>query len=397
VTPAIPPAAGDRLSSLDAVRGLAMVVMALDHVREFFHAGSLLHSPTDLAAATPAEFLTRWVTHFCAPAFVLLAGAGAYLWAEHGRSRRELSWFLLTRGLWLVVVELTVVRCLGWYFNFDYRDSPGQVIWAIGWAMVALTALVYLPRLAIAVVAVGLLAGHNLYDDVESEAFGPLGWLWSILHSGEHIEVLPGRTFRPVYPLLPWIGVMAAGYVCGPWMGPQNPHRRRTFLTVGIGLSVAFLVLRGLNFYGDPNRWSAHTDPLYTALDFLNCEKYPPSLLYLLMTLGPTFLLLALFEGRTGAATAPLVTLGRVPFFFYVVHLAVIHGLAVLLSLWRYGDASWLFVSPPWDQDLYPKGYGYSLPVVYALYGLVLLLMWPVCRWYAGLKRCRHDWWLSYL
>jgi uncharacterized membrane protein len=371
--------------------------MALDHVRDFFHAGSLLHSPTDLAAATPAEFLTRWVTHFCAPAFVLLAGVSAFLWEEHGRTRRELSWFLLTRGLWLVVVELTLVRDLGWYWNFNYRDTPAQVIWAIGWSMVALAGLVYLPRWAIAAVAVALIAGHNLFDGVKPEAFGGLGWLWSILHSGDSIEVLPGRTFRPVYPLLPWIGVLAAGYVCGPWMTTDGPHRRRYFLTAGLGLTLAFVVLRGLNVYGEPDRWTVHSDALSTVLSFLNCTKYPPSLLYLLMTLGPTFLLLALFEGKVGAAAGPLVTLGRVPFFFYVVHLAVIHGLAVLLSLLRYGDASWLFVGPPWNPDVYPKGYGYSLPVVYALYVLVLLLMWPACRWYADLKRRRHDWWLSYL
>src|SRR5947209_15228491 len=239
----VQPAAGDRMKSIDAVRGLAMVVMALDHVRDFFHADSLLHSPTDLNYATPAEFLTRWVTNFCAPAFVLLAGVGAFLWADHGRSRRELSWFLLTRGLWLVLMELTVIRCLGWYFNFNYHDTPGQVIWAIGWSMIVLGGLVYLPRWPVAVVAVTLMAGHNLLDDVTPDTFGRLGWLWAILHSGDRLEVLPGKTFRPVYPLLPWIGVLAAGYVCGPWMSPHNPHRRRFFLGVGLALTLAFLGL----------------------------------------------------------------------------------------------------------------------------------------------------------
>jgi uncharacterized membrane protein len=391
------------MKSIDAVRGLAIVVMALDHVRDFFYAGSLLHSPTDLAAATPAEFLTRWVTNFCAPAFVLLAGVGAFLWAEHGRSRRELSWFLLTRGLWLVVVELTLVRDLGWYFNFDYRDTPGQVIWAIGWSMVALAGLVWLPRGVLAAVAVVIIAGHNLLDDVKPEAFGRLGWLWAILHAGGKLEVLPGRVFRPVYPLLPWIGVLAAGYVLGPWMSPHYLHRRRFFLRTGLALCLAFVALRALNVYGDPAPWSVRQNTLYTAFSFINCEKYPPSLLFLLMTLGPTFLLLALFEYREGRGdratkeAGPLVTLGRVPFFFYVVHLTVIHGLAVLLSLLRYGAAGWLFVSPPWDPDVYPEGYGYSLPVVYAIYGLVLLILWPACRWYAAFKRSHRCWWLSYL
>jgi uncharacterized membrane protein len=398
-SPAPAPPAGDRMKSVDAVRGLAIVVMALDHVREFFHAGSLLHSPTDLSSATPAEFLTRWVTHFCAPAFVFLAGVAAFLWQDHGRSKRELSWFLLTRGLWLVVVELTVIRCLGWYFNFDYRDTPGQVIWAIGWSMVALAGLVYLPRWALAGVAVAILAGHNRLDDVPPDAFGRLGWLWSILHSGDRLEVLPGRVFRPVYPLLPWIGVLAAGYACGPWMSPHNPHRRRFFLVLGVALTLGFVVLRALNVYGDPDPWSVRQDGLYTAFSFVNCQKYPPSLLSLLMTLGPTFLLLYVFEHREGAAAAgPLVTLGRVPFFFYVLHLFVIHALAVLLSLLRYGRAAWLFVTPPpWDADVYPEGYGYSLPVVYAIYVLVLAILWPACRWYADYKRRHKAWWLSYV
>jgi uncharacterized membrane protein len=388
------------MKSIDAVRGLAMVVMALDHVRDFFFTNNLRYSPTNLDAATPAVFLTRWITNFCAPAFVLLAGVGAYLWVHHGRSRRELSWFLLTRGLWLIVLELTVIRCLGWYFNFNYRDTPGQVIWAIGWSLIALAGLVYLPSWTIGIVAVVLIAGHNLGDNVEPETFGSLGWLWAILHSGESLEVLPGRIFRPVYPLLPWIGVLAAGFVCGPWMSSQSPHRHRFFLGTGVTLILMFVLLRGLHGYGDPTPWSVHRDGLYTAFSFVNCTKYPPSLLFLLMTLGPTFLMLAWFERERALTPKPLVTLGRVPLFFYVVHLTVIHGLAVLLSLLRYGRTDWLFETPPWAPDaaeIYPEGYGYSLPVVYGLYLLVLLTLWPACRWYAAFKRHHHDWWLSYV
>jgi uncharacterized membrane protein len=374
-----------------------MVVMALDHVREFFHADNLLYSPTDLDRTTAAAFLTRWVTHFCAPAFVLLTGVGAFLWAAHGRSRRELSWFLITRGLWLIFLELTVIRCLGWYFNFDYHDVPGQVIWAIGWSMIALAGLVHLPRGAIAAVAIILIAGHNLTDDVKASDFGPLGWLWAILHSGDPLHPLPGVTFRPVYTLLPWIGVMAAGYVCGPWMAPNFPHRRRRLAAVGAALTLAFLVLRALNVYGDPDPWTVESNWLFTAFSFANCTKYPPSLLFLLMTIGPTFLLLAWLEGRRGAALKPLVTFGRVPLFFYLIHLPLIHGLAVLLSYLKYGAADWLFVSPPWSTEVYPEGYGYSLPVVYAIWALVLVVMWPACEWYARLKRHSHGWFLSYL
>jgi uncharacterized membrane protein len=388
------------MKSIDAIRGLAMVLMALDHVRDFFHANNLSHLPMDLEATTAGVFLTRWITNFCAPSFVLLTGVGAFLWAERGKSRRELSQFLLTRGLWLILLELTVIRCLGWYFNFNYHDVPGTVIWAIGWSMIALAGLVYLPRWALAVVAATLLATHNLWDDVGSEAFGPFSWLWAVLHSGDTIEPLPGVAFRPVYPLLPWIGVLAAGYVVGPWMSPSYPRRGRLFLGVGVALTLGFLVLRGLNVYGDPEPWSVHQNGLFTAFSFVNCEKYPPSLLYLLMTLGPTFLLLAGLERWPAAAPRPLVTLGRVPLFFYLLHLPLIHGLAVLLSVLRYGEASWLFQEPPWAPGcaaFYPEGYGYDLVGVYTLCGLVLVLLWPACGWYAELKRRRRTWWLSYL
>ena len=391
---------GQRMLSIDAVRGLVMVLMALDHVRDFFHATNLVHSPTHLDSTTAAVFLTRWVTNFCAPAFVLLTGMGAFLWAERGKSVRELSDFLFTRGLWLVLLELTVIRCLGWYFNFDYHDVPGTVIWAIGWSMVVLAGLVYLPRRVILAVAVTLIATHNLWDDVEPAAFGRFGWLWSVLHSGNTLEPLPGVTFRPVYPLLPWIGVIAAGYAIGLWVSPSYPHRRRLFLGLGVALTLAFVVLRAVNVYGDPAPWSVQRNGLFTVFSFVNCEKYPPSLLYLLMTLGPAFLLLAALEAWPAAALKPLVTLGRVPLFFYLLHLPLIHGLAVGLSFLRYGRASWLFQEPPWSPgsaDIYPQGYGYNLLAVYALCGLVLLLLWPVCEWYAELKRRHHTWWLSYL
>jgi uncharacterized membrane protein len=386
------------MTSIDAVRGLAMVLMALDHVRDFFHAGNLMHSPTDLDQTTPAVFLTRWITHFCAPSFVLLTGTGAFLWAQRGKTRGELAQLLLTRGLWLILLELTVIRCLGWYFNFDYRDVPGTVIWAIGCSMIALAGLVYLPRGVLAVVAVTLVATHNLWDNVEPEVFGGFGWLWAILHSGDSLELLPGVAFRPVYPLLPWVGVIALGYVCGPWMSPSYPRRGRLFLGVGVALTLAFVALRALNVYGDPAPWSVQRNLLFTVFDFIACEKYPPSLLYLLMTLGPTFLVLACFE--RWAAPQLLVTLGRVPLFFYLLHLPLIHGLAVLLSFLRHGEANGLFAEPPWSPacaDIYPQGYGYSLPEVYALCTLVLLILWPACVWYAQLKRRHRAWWLSYL
>jgi len=393
-------ALGERMKSIDAVRGLAMVLMALDHCRDFFFAQNLVHSATDLSTTTTAIFLTRWITNFCAPAFVLLTGVGAYLWAQRGKTHRELSQYLLSRGLWLILLELTIIRCLGWYFNFDYHDVPGTVIWAIGWSMVALAVLIYVPRPALLVVAVTIMLAHNLWDDVEPSAFGPFGWLWAILHSGDSLQPLPGVSFRPVYPLLPWIGVMATGYAIGPWMSPKYPHRQRLFVGIGVAVTLAFILVRGLNFYGDPEPWHLQRNALFTVFSFVNCVKYPPSCLYLLMTLGPTFLLLGLLEWRPAVAPQPVVTLGRVPLFFYLLHLPLIHGLAVVLSFLRYGQANWLFESPPWSPgsaDIYPPGYGYNLLGVYALYFLVLLMLWPVCRWYADLKRRHHVWWLTYL
>ena len=378
-----------RLQSIDLLRGLAIVLMALDHTRDFF--GATGPNPRDIT--DPAVFLTRWVTHFCAPTFILLAGVSAYLYGSHKRSVGQLSWFLLTRGLWLIFIEFTLVR-FGWNLNFDLKLFFAGVMWVIGASMIVLAGLVYLPERAIAAIALIMIAGHNLLDGVRAERFGNLGWLWNFLHQPALLHIGAQSEFLVVYALVPWAGVMAMGYALGPVFKLDPSARRRLLLWGGTALIAGFVLLRATNLYGDPAPWGVQDTALGTLLSFINCEKYPPSLLYLMMTLGPALVLLALFEHVHGRIADWLTTFGRVPFLFYVVHLPVIHALAVGLAWFTVGDAGFMFghAVPP-----KPPGYGLGLPGIYALWLLMLVMLYPLCHWFAALKRSRHDWWLSYL
>ena len=376
-----------------------MIIMALDHTRDFF-SKDLAFDPTDLGRTFPALFLTRWITHYCAPVFIFLAGTGAFLSTGRGKSRGELSRFLLTRGLWLVLLELTWVRCLGWQFNFDLHFTFGAVIWAIGWSMVALAVLVFLPLRWVTAFGLLMIASHNLFDSVKPESWGSLGWLWKILHSGGMILPAKGYRFAAGYPLVPWIGVMAAGYGFGSLLLREPVERRRWLFGLGATLTLLFILLRAINIYGDPRPWSGQKNSLFTLFSFINCHKYPPSLLYLLMTLGPALLVLAALDRGMFRWLKPLLVFGRVPLFYYLLHLPLIHGLAVLASYWAYGRADWWFANPPEGPDapiLRPADYGYGLPVVYLVWIGVVLVLYPVCRWFAGVKRRRRDPWLSYL
>jgi uncharacterized membrane protein len=381
-----------RLDSVDLLRGLVMVVMALDHVRGFLHSATPLFDPTDLARTTPALFSTRWVTHFCAPVFVFLAGTGAFLSGARGKTRGELSRFLLTRGLWLVLLELTVIR-LALTFDPTYRLTPLQVIWAIGWSMVVLSALVRLPAWAVTTFGVAMIALHNLLDPLRSASFGPLGWLWAILHTGEPLEPFAGRQFIPLYPLIPWIGVMAVGYGFGRVFLLERERRRRLLLRLGVGLTLAFVVLRALNFYGDPRPWSVQGSGLFTLFSFVNTQKYPPSLLFLLMTLGPALVALRLFDREAGPVSRLLVTFGRAPLFYYVLHLYLIQILTIVFAVVRYGPR----VGEAFAGGRLPPDYGYGLWVVYAVWAGVVAALYLPTRWFADLKRRRREAWLSYL
>ena len=378
-----------RIDSIDLLRGLIMLLMALDHTRDFF-------APSGMDVrnvADPGLFLTRWITHFCAPLFIFLAGTSAYLYGTRGRTVGEVSRFLLTRGLWLIVIEFTVVR-LGWTFSFDLNFFVAQVIWAIGATMVALAALVYLPRWAIAAVVLAMIGGHNLLDGIRAEHWGAAGGLWTLLHQRGLLLLGPDTKLYVLYPLIPWIGVMAAGYALGPVFELDSTARRRWLLGLGTLVSMGFVVLRAINLYGDPAPWVAQNDWIATLLSFLNCEKYPPSLLYLAMTLGPGLLLLAAFESARGWLADAITTYGRVPFFYYVLHIFAIHALAVAFAWLTVGNAAWLFGDPPLDK---PASYGLSLPGVYLVWLLVILALYPACRWFASVKQRRREWWWSYL
>jgi uncharacterized membrane protein len=379
-----------RIESIDVVRGVIMILMALDHVRDFFGSSSV--SPTDLSQTTIPLFLTRWITHFCAPVFFLLTGAGAYL-SSRRKSKRELSQFLFIRGLWLFFLELVVTRGLGWQFNFDYHVTMLIVLWALGWAMIVLSLLVYLPASVATMFGVVMIASHNLFDSVQSSNL-----LWSILHLPNFIVNHPGHIVFVAYPLIPWMGVTAAGYGLGQIYGWPSVRRRAFLLPFGLGLTAAFFLLRGINVYGEPQRWATQRSAAFTALSFLNTTKYPPSLLFLLMTLGPAMLFLWAVDARTPRWLRPTLIFGKVPMFYYLMHIPLVHLLAIAVCYVRYGQVHWMFESPSLGQFPItpPPGWGYSLPIVYLVWAVIVLTLYPLCRWFAGLKQRRSDAWLSY-
>ncbi|HMB81937.1 MAG TPA: heparan-alpha-glucosaminide N-acetyltransferase domain-containing protein [Vicinamibacterales bacterium] len=379
-----------RIESVDVVRGAIMIVMALDHTRDFF--GMPGDNPTNLSRASAALFLTRWITHFCAPVFFLLTGTGAYL-ALRKRSIGALSSFLFTRGLWLIVLEVVVLRCLGYQFNFDYRLTLLIVLWALGWSMITLSALVRLPLPAITAFGLVLIAGHNLLDGIRPTT----AWL-TMLH-GQGFVINGSHAVFVAYPLIPWVGVTAVGFGLGRIYDWPGERRRAFLLRAGLLLSAAFIVLRGVNMYGDPSRWRHQASSITTVLSFLNATKQPPSLLFLLMTLGPALLLLCAAERGTPRWLQAALVLGKAPLFYYVLHFMLLHLLAVGVAYARYGDAHWMFESP--DVANYPftppPGWGFPLPVVYAIWIGVVVALYPLCAWFADLKQRRRDPWLSYL
>ena len=380
-----------RLTSIDILRGIVMILMALDHVRDFFGVPGV--SPTNLAQTTVPLFFTRWITHICAPVFFLLTGTGALL-LRGRKSIPELSRFLATRGVWLILLELTLIRCLGFQFNFDYQVTLLVVIWALGWAMIVLAALVWLPVSAVLAFGIVTIAGHNLLDGVRSTH--PL---WVILHAPGFVVNRPGFVVFAAYTLIPWVGVTAVGYALGQ-IYRWNPDARRAFLLrCGLALMVAFVVLRTWNVYGDPVPWAAQGSTALTLVSFLNVTKYPPSLLFLLMTLGPAALILRALDDEVPRVLRAALVFGRVPLFYFVLHLPLIHLLAVTVCYWQNGAIHWMFESP--DLGSYPftapPGWGLSLPMIYLLWALVVALLYPICRWFASIKQRRTDAWLSYL
>jgi uncharacterized membrane protein len=415
-TEAIAPPRPARLEAVDLLRGLVMVIMALDHVRDFF-GNQLLQDPTNLKTTTPELFFTRWITHFCAPTFIFLAGTGAFLQGVRGKSKSELSWFLFTRGLWLAFFEVVVNRIF-WMFNFDFIHHGAGVFWAIGWSMVVLSWLIYLPTALVAMIGVAIISLHNLLDGLSASQMHIRDWLWVILHQPGDAEVVNGITFGTGYCLIPWIGVMAAGYGFGALLQLEPKIRRPFLLFLGMVITAMFIIVRldnvqdvprsasedlsqnanshFANGYGDPHPWQFQTNRTRTFLSFLNCTKYPASLLYLLMTLGPAIFLLAIFDRPLGPLAKPLLVFGRVPMFYYILHIPLIHGGAVLLDYLRFGWSP-LANHGPWDLTKLPPDDGVSLPIVYVIWIGVVVLLYVPCRWFAELKRRRRDAWLSYI
>jgi uncharacterized membrane protein len=388
-----------RIQSVDILRGLVMIVMALDHVRDFFHYGAEHFDPTDLTQTTPILFFTRWITHFCAPTFMFLAGTGAYLQSRRGKSTSEVAHFLWTRGLWLVVLELTWVRWFGWRMNFGNDQVFLWVIWALGVSMIALAGLIFIPWRALLVGSLAVILLHNAFDGITPAQFGPLGWLWKVLHVPDSIAVSQNITILTSYPLIPWIFVMAAGYCFGRVMDLESEPRRRLLFQLGGALIAGFVVLRWSNLYGDMSGWSSQSSPLLTIASFLNCTKYPPSLLYLLMTVGPGIFILGLLERVKLKDANPLIVFGRVPLFYYMLHIPLIHGTAILLGWFRYGRVDFMLHNPPslFGPTLgFPADYGYNLAIVYVIWIGIVVALYPACRWFAGLKQRNRSVVLSY-
>lgn len=378
-----------------------MMLMAIDHIRDFIARSAMQFLPTDLSRTSAAIFFTRWITHFCAPVFMLTAGLGAYFWMTRGHhSRPQLSRFLVTRGLWLIFLEVTVLRVI-LLSQLSYRREIVLlfILWAIGCSMIALAALIYLPVRLLAALSIAIIALHNLLDRFPASRFGHFAWLWDILHQ-QGLFTFAGINFVTAYPILPWIAVVSLGYCLGQTFSWDASRRRRFLMSVGLALTALFVLVRAVNVYGDPSAWSHQRSALFTVLSFLNTTKYPPSLEFLLMTLGPALVAMAWLERFRFAGTNPLLVFGRVPFFYYVAHLALAHFIAILMNFARYGSKPFLLLAPPSmgsPANLFPGNYGYPLWAVYAVWIALLIALYPACLWFSRLKQRRHDWWLSYL
>ena len=387
-----------RIESIDILRGLVMVIMALDHARSYFHYGALFGDPTDLQTTTPFLFLTRFITHYCAPVFVFLAGTSAVLYGRK-KTKNELSRFLFTRGIWLIFLEV-IVNNLIWTFDFSYSLNIFQVIWAIGLSMVFLAFIIYLPKTLSLIIGILIVAGHNLLDGMVTQGTDPASILWYIFHQDMFLPLSSTKMVVFHYPVLPWIGTMILGYHFGRLYTKEfdASTRSKWLLRLSIGAIVLFIVLRAANVYGNLLPWSSQKDSIYTFLSFINVTKYPPSLSFLLITIGPSLLFLYGIETIKNKFTDFLLVFGRVPLFYYFAHVFVIHSLALGLHVVRGGDWKDLILRA---QDfMSPKllDYGYSLLVVYGVWVLTILFLYPFCKKYMHYKaNNKNKWWLSYL
>jgi uncharacterized membrane protein len=398
----------NRIDSVDFLRGLVMVIMLLDHTREYVHADAFRFSPTDLSKTSILLFFTRWITHLCAPTFVLLAGTSIYLQMLRGKSRSELSKFLLTRGLWLIFLEFTVVR-FSIFFNVDYSFlGLAEVIWIFGVSMIALAALIFLPVRLVAAIGIAMIALHNLLDGIQvppatsmagTPAPSVLEKLWLVLHQPGFVPLFQDVKMFVAYPLVPWIGVMAAGFALGTIYAWEAERRRRILFRLGLALLGLFVVIRALNVYGDPQPWTTQPTSFFTVLSFLNTTKYPPSLLFLLMTLGSALLILAFVDGvkRDRFLNRIIITFGRVPLFYFILQMFAAHGFGVLLNYLAGKSISYFFLNFPDSATAAPPDAGFDLWVVYAVWLVGLFVLYPLCLWYGRIKQRRRGFPFSYL
>lgn len=387
-----------RILSIDILRGAVMLIMALDHVRDFFHIHAFDDDPTNLATTTPFLFFTRWITHFCAPVFLLLSGTSAFL-AGQKMSKEQHSLFLVKRGLWLVVVEVTVIT-FGWTFNPLYNVLILQVIWAIGWSMVILGLLIRTSNMVIFITGLVLLLGHNIFDFLTPPQEGVTGVLYTILFKGAFafLPIAENRGFLDVYAILPWTSVMLLGYSMGRFFttSVNVVTRKKALIITGFSLIALFIILRFTNAYGDPQPWSQQKDGLYTLLSFINTTKYPASLLYLCMTIGPALLVLAMIENLQNKFTGILTIYGRVPFLYYVLHFYLIHTIGVII-FFATGHGTNEIIDPNLPFLFRPMHYGYDLWAVYAVWLFVIVVLYWPCKWFNTYRSTHHQWWLSYV
>lgn len=387
----------NRIQSIDVLRGIIMAIMALDHVRDFFHINGMNGSPTDMETTTPALFFTRWITHFCAPTFVFLSGTSIYLQSLR-KTKKELAWFLLTRGLWLIFAEFTLVG-FGWSFNIFFNFFFLQVIWAIGCSMVIMSGLIFFRYWTLVIVGIVLTLLHNIMDyAIITDSNLDVAANFFLITEFEPYAVGSVRIMT-AYAILPWTGIMLLGYGIGKWFNSEvKPEtRKKALITTGSLLIVLFIGLRLLNSYGDPAHWETQRNATYTFLSFLNVTKYPPSLLYACMTLGPALIVLALIENIQNRFTAIFNIFGRVPFFYYLIHIYIIHILCTMLFFaegYSFEDNFKLPMSFAFRPD---NNFGFSLGIVYLIWILVLVLCYFPSRWYNNYKSTHKHWWLSYI
>lgn len=385
-----------RIESIDMLRGIVMIIMALDHTRDFFHMQAFTGDPLNLTTTTPLLFFTRWITHFCAPVFIFLSGTSIYLQSLR-KTKTQLSIFLVKRGLWLIIIEVFVMS-FAFTFDPDYDIIVLQTIWAIGISMVLLAILIWLPFNIILVLGLIIVFGHNALDFAEASSSGPFGFWWSMFHRQNAFPLWDNHTLWIFYPFLPWTGLMLLGYCVGNLYKTEtsSDYRRKILLWGGISLVLFFIALRLTNVYGDPSKYAVQNNGIYSFLSFINTTKYPPSLLYMCMTIGPALTLLAWVEKIRNGITNVFVIFGRVPFLFYILHFYILHLLCMALFLMR-GHSFDEGMNSTSVFKFINVGEGYRLMIVYLIWVLVVFLLYPVCKKFSEYKKSHKQWWLSYL